>query len=300
MQKTQKLTKNDYFFIFMYFAISSFILGLVYFDKRQQISSNFTETPFNDDFSHLKDTVYIDKNYNSKTAIPYVYQPIQSINQTIDKGLSKKTKSYKFYLSEINFVPKLVETRINRVKVSIQNHYELKKDAKLLSLKFQEFKHSEFKLNYQFAFDEFGNYQDFGNENTLNIHLPNGKLNLYIRAVNFKHKLVTKYYKISIHSKTPFTKKPWFWPIMTLLALFPFIFYYFRLKLNRQKFLFEQQLALEKQRSKITADLHDEIGSSLSSLQINSAVATFLLENNPTEAQKILAKIEAQSESLSA
>ena len=35
------------------------------------------------------------------------------------------------------------------------------------------------------------------------------------------------------------------------------------------------------QRSKITADLHDDIGATLSSLQINSAVANQLIVHDP-------------------
>ncbi len=97
----------------------------------------------------------------------------------------------------------------------------------------------------------------------------------------------------------PFYYKVWFWSLIGFaVASFGFWLYNKR-KFDKQQRAFQQQLALEQQRSKITADLHDEIGSSLSSLQINSSVASFLVENNPAEAQKILAKIEEQSEHLS-
>ena len=69
-------------------------------------------------------------------------------------------------------------------------------------------------------------------------------------------------------------------------------------KFEQQKNAFQQQLALEQQRNKITADLHDDIGATLSSLQINSAVANQLLNKNPKEAQKVLDKIETQSQNL--
>ena len=69
-------------------------------------------------------------------------------------------------------------------------------------------------------------------------------------------------------------------------------------KFEQQKNAFQQQLALEQQRNKITADLHDDIGATLSSLQINSAVANQLLNKNPKEAQNVLEKIETQSQNL--
>ena len=59
-----------------------------------------------------------------------------------------------------------------------------------------------------------------------------------------------------------------------------------------------QQKVLNDQRTKITADLHDEIGSTLSSLQINSTVANKLLEKDIESAQKVLQKVESQANSL--
>jgi signal transduction histidine kinase len=72
----------------------------------------------------------------------------------------------------------------------------------------------------------------------------------------------------------------------------------YRRRLAKQKSLLKQQLALEQQRNKITADLHDDIGATLSSLQINSAVANRLMTKNPQEAQLILEKIENQSQNI--
>jgi signal transduction histidine kinase len=71
-----------------------------------------------------------------------------------------------------------------------------------------------------------------------------------------------------------------------------------RRKLIRQKIKFQEQLALEKQRQRITADLHDDIGATLSSLQINSMVANTLITHKPAEAQTILYKIETQAHNL--
>lgn len=97
---------------------------------------------------------------------------------------------------------------------------------------------------------------------------------------------------------SPFYYKIWFWiPITFVFAGFVFWIINKR-KLAKQKALFEQQLVLEKQRSKITADLHDEIGSTLSSLQINSSVANRLMTNDVYAARKALDKVEEQSKSL--
>jgi signal transduction histidine kinase len=71
-----------------------------------------------------------------------------------------------------------------------------------------------------------------------------------------------------------------------------------RRKLRIQRTQFEQQLALEKQRNKITADLHDDIGASLSSLQVNSVVANQLMDKDIIKAKIVLEKIELQAKNV--
>jgi signal transduction histidine kinase/ligand-binding sensor domain-containing protein len=103
---------------------------------------------------------------------------------------------------------------------------------------------------------------------------------------------------IKIHIDTPFYNSLLFWLLLSILATGGVFYLYNRRILREQKTEFEKQLALEKQRSKITADLHDDIGSSLSSLQVNSAVAGQLLKKDPAKAQLVLNKIEAQAKKL--
>lgn len=302
--KIQNISKRDIVFVVGYMIFAALLVAYVFYDKKNFISPTYKEIPNEDKSLLLNDASFSENNSkvdfeNSKNSIDYSYHPVQSIKQTFDTETYRKAKEYKVKLKEINLVPKLEEVRINRVRVTLQDHYELPKSAKLLTLKVQEIDYLGKKLHYQFSFHPFKNYEDFGDDNTLTLLSPLGTNSLYIRGIDFDSKTATKYLKITTFCRISISKREWFWPLMTLLALSPFLFYYFRFKLNKQKYEFQQQLALEQQRSKITADLHDEIGSSLSSLQINSAVASFLIEKNPVEAQKILEKIESQSEHLS-
>lgn len=302
--KIQNISKRDIVFVVGYMIFATLLVAYVFYDKKSFISPTYKEIPNKDKSLLLNDISFSENNSkvdfeNSKNSIDYSYHPVHSIKQTFDTKTYRKVKEYKFKLKEINIIPKLEEVKINRVKVTIQDHYELSKDARLLSLSLQEIDYLGVKLHYQFSFNPLKSYEDFGDKNTLNIVMPNGTNSLYIRGIDLDSKTATKYLKITTLSRIPLTKREWFWPLMSLIVLSPFLFYYFKFKLNKQKFEFQQQLALEQQRSKITADLHDEIGSSLSSLQINSSVASFLIEKNPVEAQKILEKIESQSEHLS-
>ena len=104
---------------------------------------------------------------------------------------------------------------------------------------------------------------------------------------------------ILISIAAPFYSKAWFLFLMALIITGLLFWFINRRKLAKQKMLFQQQMELEKQRSKITADLHDDIGASLSSLQINSAVANQLMHKDDKEqARLVLDKIETQTHDL--
>lgn len=106
--------------------------------------------------------------------------------------------------------------------------------------------------------------------------------------------------ELTIHIGKAFYQTFLFWAIIGGLIFGGLIFAFSRWKFIKQQNHFKEQLALEAQRNKITADLHDDIGSTLSSLQINSAVAGKMIERDQIkEAQNVLKNIEHQSQKLS-
>ena len=111
-----------------------------------------------------------------------------------------------------------------------------------------------------------------------------------------QHELSQK--KIMVRIALPFYRELWFGVLMAILATAIVFWIFNRRKRTRQKAALRQQQALEAQRSKITADLHDDIGASLSSLQVNSTVAGQLIHRNAVQAEVILGKIATQSRNL--
>lgn len=97
---------------------------------------------------------------------------------------------------------------------------------------------------------------------------------------------------------TPFYKATWFWVLFFLAVGGILLEYYNRLKLKKQQNLLQRQIAEDNQRQKITADLHDDLGASLSSLQVNSTIALNQLEKDPSKAKQILQKVVLQSQSI--
>lgn len=111
-----------------------------------------------------------------------------------------------------------------------------------------------------------------------------------------KEKIASK--RIAISIATPFYNLTLFWLLIGFFSSALAFYIYNKQKTRKLNAIFDQELALEKQRTKITADLHDDIGSSLSSLQVNSAVAAALLKKDPSKAKIVLEKIEEQSKRL--
>ncbi len=105
--------------------------------------------------------------------------------------------------------------------------------------------------------------------------------------------------KLEISISKAFYKNIFFWLLVGSLFLSAIIGLYGRYSYLKQQAFFRQKLALEEQRNKITADLHDDLGATLSSLQINSMIASKLMKKNPEETYKILEKIESQSHKIS-
>ena len=59
--------------------------------------------------------------------------------------------------------------------------------------------------------------------------------------------------------------------------------------------LLRQELDIKEMQNSISKDLHDDVGASLSSLQIYSSLATMLMDNNPEEAKKMLKQLSANT-----
>jgi signal transduction histidine kinase/ligand-binding sensor domain-containing protein len=135
--------------------------------------------------------------------------------------------------------------------------------------------------------------------NVLNLELGPGKHLLQVRAVDINGHTGTRILKIDIEITIPFWRKAWFWGILIALAAMAAMWWYSRQRLLKQKRKAAQLQALEQQRHKITADLHDDIGATLSSLQLNSGVAKQLMIKDSTRAKQVMEKIEEQSKELS-
>lgn len=117
--------------------------------------------------------------------------------------------------------------------------------------------------------------------------LPPGSYTFLVRAQNKKGTLVTPITKLPILIRIPFWLSWWF--ILLGCLLFTGIIYYFhRQSVNRI-------LAIEAIRQKVARDLHDDMGSTLSTINILSMMAKNKLAEDPAKAGAFLTKISDNS-----
>jgi len=94
--------------------------------------------------------------------------------------------------------------------------------------------------------------------------------------------------EVAISVTPPFWQAWWFY-IAGAATIFITAFSFYRMRIGRLK----HELYL---RSKIARDLHDEVGSTLSSLNIVSALAKKKIEDDPSKAKELLERITESSE----
>lgn len=218
-----------------------------------------------------------------------------TIYAATDNGISIIPASIKFPDFEIN--PIIISVTINNKKRDVANNYLLKNEEKNISVQLSGVELSGHFKNFQYSLNKENSWLDLDG-NTINLSLKEGITNLRVRAVDVNNNISSQKSEIKFLIAIPFFKKLWFWILVTALLIGLVFWWFNHRKFEQQKMAFQQLLALEQQRNKITADLHDDIGATLSSLQINSSVANQLLNRNPKEAQKVLEKIEIQSQNL--
>jgi len=146
-----------------------------------------------------------------------------------------------------------------------------------------EFNPGEKKLYYRLKeFEENWHKSNRLNEGIYN-SLPGGSYELQVRQESVSGQLTSAKTVLLLSVETPFWENPFFYLILALIVLASVV-YFFRLRIQKI-------IALERLRSSLAKDLHDEVGSSLSSIQIMSQMA----RNDASKAGKYLDYIGRQS-----
>ncbi|MES2774924.1 MAG: two-component regulator propeller domain-containing protein [Bacteroidota bacterium] len=74
--------------------------------------------------------------------------------------------------------------------------------------------------------------------------------------------------------------------------------WYVKSKLRHQRIVLEKNLAIQLERERIIADLHDDVGATLSSMHIYGELAGNIFKDKPQESHKLMGKISEQGKDL--
>lgn len=193
--------------------------------------------------------------------------------------------------------PKVISVRIDGIDVPVQMKYKLEPKQTLVNIQFSGVELYGHFSKFQYSVEN-GIWNDMDGT-MLNLQLRPGENKLKVRPIDDCNRISENVLALEFNVKIPFYNKLWFWVVMSQIVFFVLFFLRYRYKLEQQRLDFEKQDMLRIQREKITADLHDEIGSTLSSLQINSAVSKRLIKSDVEKSKALLNTIEKQARDLS-
>ncbi len=126
--------------------------------------------------------------------------------------------------------------------------------------------------------------------------IPPGRYTLEVTGINAQG-LEGEKKQLRIHIRPPFWQTLWFkisFVLAFLLTIAAITGAYYRRKLRKQQQLLERQKALSEERSRIAKELHDDMGSSLSSILF---LSEDLLTDTPAEQSREIRRISDLAES---
>jgi ligand-binding sensor domain-containing protein/two-component sensor histidine kinase len=122
------------------------------------------------------------------------------------------------------------------------------------------------------------------------MNLAPGTYKLLVKASNGSGVWTKEPSVITFVIRPPFWKTWWFIPVIGLVIVGA-IYSLYRYRIN-------QLLRVQKMRNTISRNLHDEIGSTLTSISILSNVSQQAMEKEPQQAKEMLQKIATQSKTI--
>ncbi|MFN2440141.1 MAG: triple tyrosine motif-containing protein, partial [Chitinophagaceae bacterium] len=190
----------------------------------------------------------------------------------------------KIYLTDLTINGKPDSTFI---PYSINNYsYRLPYNNNIIEFEFAGVNLKEKGIRYSYILEgQDKAWSNITDRNFISYNLQPGDYTFKVIAVNKdgirSHSPATLSFTIA----SPFWKSFWFL-LVCLIATISIVYFIYRYRLN-------QRVKLEKLRSKISSDLHDDIGSTLSSISILSEVA--INENDKKQSIEMVKEIKESS-----
>lgn len=234
------------------------------------------------------------------------------LNATNNPSIYISPNTGNFYIGQSNsFLLFNYKANSNNIKITNLLFNELKiynnvypkkiKDGDKITLSYKEDMISiEFALlSYSNAHDNTYSWKLEGLEKEWNVsknniaiynHLKPGNYTLLVKAANSNGDWTSVPVKLHIVITPPFYATWWF-RLVVILLIAALVWWLVQRRISRIK----EKFAL---RNRIASDLHDEIGSTLTSINILSTVSQQAMDNEPQQAKELLQQISSQSKTI--
>ena len=257
-------------------------------------------------FSYYKEAQGIFTNHNYlPNALDNAQGPYLYLSNQGGRVYVGQTNAIRYFNSGVSFAPiednqlVFLELRVFNKPYSPNGHLLSTKDVIHLTHR-QDMISIEFALlNYTNSADNTYSWKLQGwdkdwNTSNNNIaaynNLEPGTYTLLVNAANSQGEWTNEPLKLTLKIAYPFYQTWWF--ISICIISFTGLVYWFvqqRISRIQEKYML---------RNKIAADLHDEIGSTLTSISILSNVSQQAMEQQPQQAKEMLKQISAQSKTI--
>ena len=132
-------------------------------------------------------------------------------------------------------------------------------------------------------------------------NLPPGNYMLKAKAINAEKVESNFVYLLSVTVKTPWWQSWWFRTLLSL-SIIAFVFLmiknYLSRQLHKQKIIMEKELAIEQERTRMSRELHDGLGSMLSGIKHSFSAMKNQLELDDKQDLKFSGNIDKLNESI--
>lgn len=133
------------------------------------------------------------------------------------------------------------------------------------------------------------------------INVPPGNYTFRVIGLAGETEEVNDMISLGINIQPPFWKQSWFWPMVaaaSVALLGVIILTIFRQRAKRSLERLKFQNALERDRARIARDMHDDLGSRVTFINMSATIAQRDLEKAPENARRHLSKMTASAREL--
>ena len=200
-------------------------------------------------------------------------------------------------LAQNNAAPRITRIAINGRDTLLQGEYQLPHTANALLIEVSAVDLSGYRAAISYQINK-GNWQSLDGIN-LELRLQPGRYAISFRTQLRNGAFSNSNTTVVVTVAKPWWQQVWVWLFGAFLAMGGFIYAI----TYRQKQAYwrkqQRQKAIEEERARIFADLHDDFGSALSTLQLYGTLAGTLMQSQPEKAKLMLEKVTEQSAALS-